>query len=181
MNNTLLKALKSVFVKPAYLMLAGFIGVIVFMVAVLFPNSSLIFSVLGNANASFSVKVGLIFNLLGGITTNFSLLSASYTVLIALLIGMNIAMMVFYFKKKRGFAKSSSLGSMSGGFFAGAMGIGCAACGSLFLSAFMPAIGAGAALAFLPLGGAEFGVLAVVLLFVSLITISKQIMKPNVC
>jgi len=42
-------------------------------------------------------------------------------------------------------------------------------------------VGASGALAFLPLGGSEFGIIGVILLVVSIYIMSKQITNPAVC
>ena len=65
--------------------------------------------------------------------------------------------------------------------FAGVLGVGCAACGSLLLGVVLPSLGAAGALAALPLNGEEFGILSVALLFASLLLISKNIAGSIAC
>jgi hypothetical protein len=175
------RAIKGVFARPAYFVLAATIFAAAFAVSVLLPNYPLVFSVFADANVSLEARADLIFKLLGGVATNFSLLSAISTTLIALLFGMNLAMFVFYLKEKRGRITGAAVGSTSGGLAAAAVGVGCVACSSIFITAFLPAAAAGAILGFLPLGGVEFSILAVVLLTVSLAIVSRQITKTDTC
>lgn len=180
MKVSAIEAIRIVFSKPSYSLLFLFISAALFFIAVLTPNFSLISRVWQSENVNFETKAKLVFQLLGGIRTNFHFFSAVSTSLSALLFGVNVAMTVFYLKRKRSI-KKSFLGTISGGFAAGLMGVGCAICGSLFLSAFLPVLGLGGILSFLPLGGGEFGILGVILLFVSLVIISKQIADENIC
>ena len=68
-----------------------------------------------------------------------------------------------------------------GGIASGALGIGCAACGSFILTATLSSVGAASALAILPLRGGEFGILSVILLATSLVVVSNKIAEPLMC
>lgn len=174
-------ALRRVFARSSYLALAAALAVAAFLLAVWFPNFGLIGDVFGRSNAPFAVKIGVALSLLGGIVTNFSLLSAAYTIAIAVLFGTNVAMIVYLLRQKRAGAAGQNVAIGSGGVVSGVLGIGCAACGSLILSAMAPFLGTAGALAMLPLNGGEFGILSVVLLVVSLLFMSKTIAEPVAC
>jgi hypothetical protein len=98
--NNIVKATKKVFSSPAYWLIAGLVGVIVLSIFVLMPNFPLLFKVWGNINVTPIAKINLFFQLLGSITTNFHLLSAITATLTSLLLGINLAMMVFSFIKR---------------------------------------------------------------------------------
>lgn len=176
-------AIKNVFSKLPYLLLCLIVSALVFTLAILAPNFSILFQVLGSGSISVAQKIEFIFKLLGGIKTNFSLFSATLIILSALLFGINFTMVTFYLKHKRHKKniKKSFLGTFSGGFLAGVMGVGCAVCGSLFLSALLPILGLGGILVFFPFGGREFGILGVILLSQSFLIISRQIASENIC
>ena len=184
-------AFEEVFAHSSYIALASALAVIAFLFAVWLPNIGLLTEVFGAASTPLETKLKLAWSLLGGIRTNFSLLSAGYTIAIAALFGINIAMVVYFLKRTRlrftsdGQARNNlarqDVAAGFGGIASGALGIGCAACGSFLLSALLASFGAASALAILPLRGGEFGILSVILLAFSLVLISKKIAAPLIC
>ncbi|MGP1680424.1 MAG: hypothetical protein ACTS6J_25130 [Burkholderiales bacterium] len=179
--NNLRVAFGQVFAYPAYAALAGALAILVFLLAVWFPNLGLIAQVYSGSTASLAATLGIALGLLGGIVTNFSLLSAGYTIAIAILFGLTTAMIAFLVQQRRIAAAGRSIAVGSGAIVSGVVGIGCAACGSLILGVVLPSLGAAGALAALPLQGEEFGILSVALLFVSLLLISKNIAESIAC
>lgn len=179
--NNLQAAFRQVFTRSSYLALASALSIVAFLLAVWFPNLGLIGEVFAGSNAPLAARLGVALSLLGGIGTNFTLLSAGYTIAIAVLFGITTAMIVYLLKQRQVAAAGQNIAIGSGGVASGVLGIGCAACGSLMLGAGLPFLGAAGALAVLPLNGAEFGILSVALLFVSLLLISKKIAEPIAC
>ena len=174
-------ALRHVFAYPSYIAIAGVLAILAFLLAVWFPNLGLIAQVFSGSNAPLAAALGVALSLLGGISTNFSLLSAGYTVAIAVLFGLTTAMIAYLVKQRRIAAARRSIAVGSGAMVSGMLGVGCAACGSLILAVVLPSLGATGALAALPLNGEEFGILSVVLLFVSLFLVSKNIAEAIAC
>jgi hypothetical protein len=174
-------ACAEVFARFPYLALAGVLAVAAFLFAVWFPNLELIGEIFGTPDVPAAIKLQIMLSLLGGIVTNFSPLSAGYTVAIAVLFGINTAMIVYLLKQKRAVAAGQNIAIGSGGVASGAIGIGCAACGSLVFSTVLSSFGAAGALALLPLQGEEFGILGVVLLLVSIVFMSRKIAAPVSC
>lgn len=174
-------AFGGVFAYPWYIALAGALAILVFLLAVWFPNLGLIAQVFSDSDAPLVATLGIALSLLGGIDTNFSLLSAGYTVAIAVLFGLTTAMIAYLVKQRRMVAAGQNIAIGSGAVASGVLGIGCSACGSLILGVVLPSLGAVGALAALPLNGEEFGILSVALLFVSLLLISKNIAEPIAC
>ena len=171
-------ALARVFAFPAYLAFAGVVALGAFLLAVWFPNLGLIAEVFRGSQAPLGAKLGIAVSLLGGIATNFSLLSAGYTVAIAVLLGASTAMIVYLLQQRRLASAGRNIAVGSGGAASGALGIGCAACGSLVLGAAAPFAGA---LAALPLAGGEFGIASVVLLSASLLLVGRSIARASAC
>ncbi len=176
-----LQALQKVFQKPAYAFLALVLSAMMFAFAAWLPNIRLIISVVGSPDASLSQKLGIPLSLLGSITTNFTLLSASYTIAIAVLFGVSVAMMVYFLRRKISEVKQDGIATGFLGVASGVVGVGCAACGSFLLASGLALIGASSILAYLPLAGAEFGILGVILLSVSIYLTAKKIQNPAVC
>jgi len=175
------QALQKVFRKPLYALLALITSTVVFALAVWFPNISLIVEIMGHPGISLLQKFDLPISLLGSIATNFTLLSASYTIAIALLFGVNLAMTIYFLRRKVSEVRQSGVATGFIGLASGVLGMGCAACGSLLLTSGLSLIGASSVLAFLPLAGGEFGILGVILLLVSIYLIARQIQNPAVC
>ena len=172
-------AFELVFVHSSYIALASVLAIVAFLLAVWLPNLGLIGEVFSGSGAPLTTKLNIALSLLGGIGTNFSLLSAGYTIAIAVLFGTSAAMIVYLLKQKRVAAAGQNIAIGSGGVASGVLGIGCAACGSLILGGALPSLGAAGALAMLPLNGEEFGILSVALLFVSLLLVSKNIAEDR--
>ena len=176
----LLEALQKVFRNSRLTLLAITVAVMVFLFAVWLPNLGLIKTILFDSSVSIGVKVNLPIQLIGSISTNFTLLSALYTIIIAILFGVYVAMLTYFLKRR---IKEVGQGGVATGFLgiaSGVLGVGCAACGSFLLTS-LTLVGAGGVLAFLPLGGSEFGIIGAVLLALAIYMTAKKIQDPLVC
>lgn len=172
-----MRAVLSILTKKHSTLIALSVSAIVFAFAVWLPNLQLLFVVWTNTTIPIVDKITLPLTLLSAITTNFTLLSASYTVMIAVLAGINTALIVELVRAQQMVREGATAGGV--GIIAGALGIGCASCGSLILTALVgTTIGTGA-LALLPLDGGEFGVLGVGLLSYAMYLLAKQISKTT--
>ena len=174
------RAFRRVFTRPAYLALAVVTSIIVFALATWLPNLGLIARIALSPGISWSEKFALPLSLLGSITTNFTPLSALYTIVIAILFGMYLAMTVYYLRRKIVRTWHSTWTGVLG-IGSGALGVGCAACGSFLFTGTLALVGASGALALLPLGGSEFGILGALLLALSVYLTARQITNPAVC
>lgn len=177
----LVRALRQVFRKPAYALLAFAVGATVFAFAVWLPNIPLIVQVMGHPGVPLIQKLELPVSLLRSIATNFTPFSASYTVAIAVLFGVDFAMIVYFLRRR---VDDATHGGVAAGFFgiaSGAIGMGCASCGSFLLTSTLSFFGAAGILAALPLQGGEFGIFGVILLGASLVVTARQIQNPAVC
>jgi hypothetical protein len=178
--HTVARALARVYRNGRYWVLSAFSLILVFSFALWLPNYLLIYHIFGSSHTTFVGKVELLWGLWGSISTNFTVVSAAYTIFIALFSGVYASLLVFYLaRKKRNVTSGVSLGV--GGMISGIMGIGCAACGSYLFATLLSLIGASGAVALLPFGGVEFGIVGVILLGAAIYTISKKITDPNIC
>lgn len=177
----IVSALQKVLKRPLYGLIALMASIIVFVFAVWFPNLPLIVRIMGHPGVSFLQKISFPISLLKSITTNFTLLSASYTILIVILFGINFAMIVFFLRRRITQVKQSGIVAGFLGIVSGALGMGCAACGSFLLTSILSLFGASWILSFLPLNGGEFGIVGVILLAASIYMTAKQIQNPLVC
>ncbi len=175
------QALQKVFRKPLYVIISLSISLAVFVFATWLPNIPLIVRIMGHPGISFSDKLELPLNLIGSIATNFTLLSATYTIIIAILFGMNVAMLTYFLRRRIADARQTGFGTGFLGITSGVLGMGCAACGSFLLMSIFSLFGVSGILAYLPLAGGEFGILGVIFLAISLYMTAKKIQNPSVC
>ncbi len=175
-----IQALQKVFRKPSYVVLALCISASVFVLAVWLPNIRLVADIVTTPGIPLSSKFEFPISLLGAIATNFTPLSATYTIVIATLFGMYIAMTTYFLRRR---IKEVGQGGVATGFLgitSGVLGIGCAACGSFLLTS-LSLVGASGVLTFLPLAGSEFGIIGVALLGIAVYATARQIENPLVC
>ncbi|HKB53116.1 MAG TPA: hypothetical protein VKD22_03895, partial [Ramlibacter sp.] len=97
-------AVATVLAAPRYAVLAATIALLVFLAAVWLPNVRLLAQLLVSADAPAFAAATLAVRLLGGIGTNFSLLSAGYTIAIAALCGI-VAAMILHAMRRRTVAR----------------------------------------------------------------------------
>jgi len=171
----ILAAFKKVFSNMYYVVIAGAVAFIVFVLSVWLPNMGLVLQIITSSTASASDKLNILFGLLGAIKTNFSFFSALYTTTIAVLFGTNVAMLVYLLKQQRQSLQKSGAVVGLGGFISGIFGIGCAACGTLVLGPALSLVGVGGFISVLPFEGQEFGVLGVFMLSFATFLITKKI------
>lgn len=178
-----MQTLTHIFLRPWYLVLALVVAWIVVTIAVMVPNWMLIWFGLSVDGVGARDGVAFLLSLYGSLVTNFTPLSASVTVLMSLLFGLNVALLVFYIRMMRGSGavvrtvKTLSVTGLVSGFF----GIGCAVCGSVILTSLLGLFGATSLLIFLPLHGEEFSFLALGLLGYSLVVLLRRIKAGKVC
>lgn len=176
-----MNAFRVVFRNWDYIALSGAVGLVVFALAMWFRNLRLLWSIWSDPSTTFVDKVTFPLRLLESIGTNFTVLSASYTIAIAVLVGVNVAFVVYILKHQKQRLSAAGVTTGTFGIRSGATGLGCAACGSLVISSLVATAGGASVLALLPLRGGEFGILGVILLGTSTYFLAKHITKPPVC
>jgi hypothetical protein len=162
--------------------MATVVAFIFLSAALLLTNRSLLLTVLASEAIGVAQKLAFIVSLYGTIVTNFTLLSASYLVLVSILFGVNIALLVFYIRRRRTTQGDTRMKVANiGGLISAVFGLGCMACGSVVLSALIGVTGATAVIASMPFHGFEFGVIGVVLLLISIRYMLKRVGDPLTC
>lgn len=174
-------SLFNIFLRPTYFILALFVALLIFVGIGLFPNISFIKNIILSPAVNTLDTVKIISSLIWDTGTHATSFNTVYTAILALLIGVNISLVVFYvrFRKMAVVAKGGVAGVL--GFFSGIVGIGCASCGSILLVSFLPILGLGGLISLLPLRGAEFSILSIILLAWSAKIILRGINVPLVC
>ncbi len=167
--------------KYPYILLALLVGFVVFAFAVLLPNLTLIRLVWLSEGASFADKFFLPLALLTSITTNFTLLSAITTTTISFLVGVNVALVVYLYQKREAMLITGGIAVSGIGVFLGMFGVGCAACGSLILTALLSTVGGIGILSVLPFQGQELGIAGVLALLYATYFLVRRIIQPITC
>ena len=178
------RALAQVFSEGWYVLLAAITALITFVLTTWLGNLGLIWQIATSEWLPLADKAGILAALVGSIGTNFTLFSASTAIAIAVLFGLNIAVMTYDFRERRMRTMQSGqvvTAASLGGLLSGLFGIGCAACGTFVLSPVLAFFGIGTFAAALPFGGEEFGALGVGMLSLSLILCAKKIGQPMIC
>ncbi len=178
---TLGAALRTVFRHLSYDILAATCALFLFALMIYLPNLRLIMGFISNPNNPLTTKFDLLTGLLAGIQTNFTAFSATMVIAIALLFGIDLAMLTYQWRQNAGQTSQTGIATSLSGFVSGLLGIGCAACGSFLGTAIFASLGASGVVALLPLRGGEFGILGIVLLLFSIASISRVIQKHGVC
>jgi uncharacterized integral membrane protein len=114
------------------------------------------------------------------ITSTFTAGALILAVLGSFLGGINLALAYTYIKVRGEIILKSGLYSGIGLIFA-FFGIGCAACGTAFLSVILGFFGFSAMLQVLPYQGQEIGYIGLIFLCIATYTLSKKVTSPAVC
>ena len=171
-----------VFCHPRYVIGAGLVGFAVVSTGMLLPNVSVVSQVAFSDSITLGAKISFLVSMYGSLFTNFTLYSALYLLLIAILFGINIGLLTFYVRRRQVKANNTTAHMASiGGIVSAALGIGCAACGSVVVTTILGLFGATGFLVLLPFKGAEFGFIGLILLLVSIVYLIKRIDDPIVC
>lgn len=175
-----INALREVFQKPRYVALA-LVSAVAIGVGIIWLSSGhqLIRFTLTSDIFNWNAKLKIIWTSLGLYATNFTLASQIMIVLVALMSGMNIAMLAFYFKRRM--VVGSAAGASGFGLLVGTLGVGCSACDSVILSSLIGITAASTLVSVLPLRGAEFGIASIALIGLSTYWIAKKIQSPEMC
>ena len=113
-----------------------------------------------------SARFRILANLYPFVGSAFDPIQGGLLVAVAVLFGVDVAM-VAYHLREHGVSLSGGGGSALGAVL-GALGAGCAACGSALLVGVLSLFGVSASLLFLPLDGLEFALLALFALLLSM-------------
>lgn len=145
---------------PAY----AVVGVVAASVAltgfVLSQNLALARSVLAGR-----VPASVLPELFPFVGTSYGPLAGGIVVLVALLVGVDIALVAYHVREHR---LSAGSGGSVVGVVLGTLGAGCAACGSAVVAGLLSLVGVAGLVTLLPLDGLEFALLALVTLVLSI-------------
>jgi hypothetical protein len=163
------------------LIVGVFVSSVVLTVVAMVSNVSLLSQIVFDPTVSLSTKVQFFVSLYGSLISNQTIMSGIVVALIALLVGIQAMLITYYVSMMRQARLTRRVGASSlGGIIAGFLGIGCAACGSVILTAVLSGTG-GALLLLLPFQGLELGFLGIGLLVYAIKKLLEEIEKGRVC
>ena len=178
------QALRLVFARPGYVLLAAASAIATFVLTTWLPNIGLVWEIVTSSTIPLSAKAAVLTALVGSIATNFTNFSASITVLTSLLFGVNVAVVAYLVRTRRvasGYHWRAGGATSLGGLTSGFLGVGCAACGTAGLAPALSFVGAGGLITTLPFGGEEFGMVGIFLLGLSVFLTARQIAGTISC
>ncbi len=167
-----------------YILFALAISFFSFTIALFYPHFSTLNSYYSINEVSLYDKVVFTLKMYSVFQSGITTLSAFYIFTISLLAGVNLALFVFYIRDRQTSfkVKMNKEGALSiGGMISGFLGLGCAACGTFVLSAVLSFFGFGAVLTFLPLKGAEIGLIGILFMVYATFILIKKIREPKIC
>jgi hypothetical protein len=151
---------------PAYAvfaLVAALLGLTVFVVS---QNLALVGDVVLGGALPLENRIAVLLGLYPFLGTSFSLVQGLALLVIAALLGIDLAM-VAYHVREHGLTIESGGGSAVGALL-GTLGAGCAACGPAVLVGLLSLFGAAGALTLLPFEGLELTALAAIALLLSI-------------
>lgn len=145
----------------AVALLASVVGLTLFVFSL---NLPLVRFALGGP-LSLEARATLLANLYPFVGTGYGPLQGALLVLVAALLGVDVAMVASHLRE-HGLSATAGGGGAAGAVL-GALGAGCAACGTALLAGVLSLLGVSTSLVFLPLDGLEFALLALAALVLS--------------
>ncbi len=178
-QNVILSTFKEVFRLPRYSVLAFIFAAMIGVGIIWLSSYRLIWFALSSDIFDWTARLKILWTSLGVFATNLTLAPQIMIVAVAMLAGINIAMLVFYFKRRM--AIQGAAGASGFGLIVSTLGVGCSACGSVVLYSFFGVATASALVSRLPLRGIEFGILSITLIGTSVYILAKKIQSPVAC
>lgn len=172
-------ALLDVVRSPVAVAVAVMAAVAVFLFQVWLPNLGLIWSVVTSETMSPSDKAGFLWDSLGAIRTNFTVLGAWLAAAVSLLFGLNAAVTVHYVRRR--LALGGTAGAGVAGLVVAVVGVGCSACGAVVLSFLIGTTATASFVGLLPLRGQELNLVSVAVLAATLVVAIRKLTEPVVC
>lgn len=167
----IVKACYIVFRKPFYL-ISLFITTLVFLIILLLPtNSSILINIFVNESIPIFSRIKILYYIMpltGGPT--YSLINDILIYIVSIIVSTNIVMGIYQLKE-RGLELRNSASGATGSTLS-ILAAGCASCGSAILSGILSALGVASFVTLLPLAGAEFLIVALIISSFSIYGIS---------
>jgi hypothetical protein len=157
------------------------VSTIIFLLLLLtVQNGKASLEILSLDSLSLLKRLSLSFSVFFDITSTFTAGALILATLGSLLGGINLSLAYTYIKMRGDMIIRSGLYSGMGLVLA-FLGIGCAACGTAFMSVILGFFGFSAMLDLLPYQGQEIGYVGLIILCIATYTLASKVAAPNVC
>jgi hypothetical protein len=151
---------------PGYAVLAVVVALAALTAFSAALNLSYVADLVLGGSFSFGDRLRFLLGLYPFLGGFFGLLDGSLLAVVAALTGIDVSMATYHFREHGVSVREGGAGAV--GVLLGALGAGCAACGSAVLVGLLSLLGVSTSLLWLPLDGLEFAALAVVALTLSI-------------
>ena len=171
-----IRVIKRVYGEPRYIIWAVALAILLVGLLVWVPNIKLIGAVL-QGGLSLGAKLSFILGLYLALPFTYGNTQAIYTIVIAILFGLNTSMILYYISQNKGAFAHKSMWAQVGAFMVAVLGLGCASCGALLLTPLLGTALAGTLL-LLPFDGMELSVISIAIILWSMYAVAKKIDNP---
>lgn len=171
-------ALLVIFRNARYFLLALVVAVLVFFFVTIFSQTRLLVGIIPDGGIALSSKVDIIFAIAYGAITEVTF-NSLLTVTIAVLFGISVAGIIYYFRLYKATTVSITSALSTGGVASGIIALSCAACGSLVVGFLASFFSASSLLIFIPYQSFVFGSISLALLGFSLYMLNKKLGAVN--
>ncbi len=153
---------------------------IFFLLLLIAQNGKVALEMLSLDSLSFTKRLPLFFSMFFDVHSTFTGGTLMLAVFGSILGGINLSLAYTYIKIRGELIFKSGLYSGIGLILA-FLGVGCAACGTAFLSLILGFFGFSTILHFLPYQGQEIGYVGLVVLCIATYSLSRKVTAPAVC
>lgn len=178
-NNILICTFREVFRHSRYIAFALIFSAMIGVGIVWLSSYHLIRFALTSNFFDWSARLKILWTSIGVFATNFTFVSQIMIIAVAISAGVNIAILIFYFKRTMMVRRASGASAL--GLVMGTLGVGCSACGSVVLSSLFGITTASVLVSWLPLRGVEFGIASLALIWGSIYMFARKIQSPVIC
>ena len=161
-----------VLARPGYALVAALVGSAALTAFVASQNQNLFLTVVVFGEAAAPARLSFLLDLYPLVGPQYGTVRGGLLVLTSGLVGANVALATDRVRELGLVAREGWVGA--GSVLVGALGAGCAACGSAAAGALLSTVGVTASVAVLPLDGAEFLLVAIGGLTVSLYSLTDD-------
>ncbi len=175
----ILQAFSTVFRHGRYVTLALLVALTMLLLILWLPNLSLLNFTLTYPGLSITSRLEILWAYLGFFRTGFTAANRVLMLGVALLAGVNLAMLMYHLRQR--FRAARAIGAAIFSSLIGVIGVGCASCGSVVLASVVGLAATVGFLSLLPFRSAELGVIGLLLQVISIVVVARGIAKPYAC
>lgn len=172
-------AVRHAFAGPTGWIAAAGGALFVVLITVALVNARLLAFIFGESGFSAGLKLRSAAQVLWGGRLIFTYPGGWLALVLAALFGLNLALIIHYMRHQ--VEVNRAAGASLIGIVVGLLGVGCAACGSVLLSALIGAGSTVGGIGLLPMHGQEFAWLGVIITALATFSIAGKIASPAAC